>query len=297
MPTHATCAPLDHGCGDGTGQNRPGFGRLGLARTLLRPRRWRRLAQVSRVVREQPTFLWREGNRQLRTGRYHLRSAELIVHVRHNTPDLGGLFEVFVLGNYEPPRPIREALERLARGRPLRVADLGGNIGLFGLRVLRDFPTAEIISFEPDPANAHVLALTVDAAARGDRWQTVTACAGARSGEVPFLTGSYLESQIVAEADPRARLVPKVDVFAHLANVDWAKIDIEGGEWELLSDPRFAQLTTPVLWLEYHPNLCPADSPRRLAIAALTEAGYRIEPFEERAPGLGELWAWRPNAT
>jgi len=271
-------------------------GHFGFGRTLLRPSRWRRLARVSRVVQERRMFLWREINRHLGTGRYHLRDSQLIAHVRHNTPDLGGLLEVFVLRNYEPPAPIHDMLERRSRSRPLRVADLGGNIGLFGLWVLREFPTAEIISFEPDPANAQVLTLTAEANQERERWHLVTACAGTRSGHVPFRARDYLESRIVAEDDARGCLVPTVDVFADLADVDWAKIDIEGGEWELLSDARFAKLPVPVLWIEYHPNLCPAASPRDFAIEALTTAGYRIEPFEERAPGLGELWAWRPDA-
>lgn len=267
-----------------------------MVRTLLRPERWRRLARSSGVVDERAAFLWREVNRQLVTARYHLRRSQLVVHVRHDTPDLAGLFEVFVLGNYELPEPIRAFLDRRARVRPLRVADLGGNIGLFGLRVLRDFPDAEITSFEPDPDNARVLAATIDENRLQDRWRVVTACAGARAGEVPFLTGQYLESQIVAADEERARLLPKVDVFPHFDKVDWAKIDIEGGEWELLSDPRFVGLEVPLIWLEYHPSLCPGNSPREIVTDALTEAGYRIEPFEERAPGLAELWAWRPDA-
>lgn len=273
------------------------FGYFGLMRTLLRPRRWRHLARISRVVRERPRFLWREVNRRVSTGRYHLRDAGGVVHVRHGTPDLGGLFEVFVLGNYEPPAPINELLKRIARSRTLRVADLGGNIGLFGLRVFRDFPSAEIVSYEPDPANAQVLKLTVDASGQRERWRLVTACAGACAGKVPFLAGAYLESQIVAEDDGRARLLAKIDAFADLASADWVKIDIEGGEWELLTDPRFAELAAAVLCLEYHPNRCPAESPRALAMAALQAAGYQVEPFEERAPGVGELWAWRPDST
>jgi FkbM family methyltransferase len=285
----------DRSCGETSEDIKGRFGHFGLARTLLRPRRWRHLVRVSRVVREQPSFLWREANRRVVTGRYHLRDGEHVVYVRHSTPDLGGLFEVFVLGNYEPPAPIHELLERIAGSRTLRVADLGANIGLFGLRVFRDFPSAEVVSYEPDPANARVLELTAHASVQRDRWRLVTACAGACSDNVPFLAGAYLESQIVTEDDGRGRLLPKVDAFADLLSVDWIKIDIEGGEWELLTDPRFAQLTAAVLCLEYHPNRCPAESPRALAVSALTAAGYRIEPFEERAPNLGELWAWRPD--
>ena len=280
---------VDHVPELGRAQRRRGH--FGMARTLLRPRRWRRIVRVSGAVRESPTFLWREVNRRLVTGRYHLRGSDLVVHLRHDTPDLGGLFEVFVQRSHDPPGKI---LAVLRHERPLRVADLGGNIGLFALRVLQRFPNAQLTSFEPDPANARVLALTAAANGVQERWRLVGACAGATPSVVPFLTGQYLESQILAQGDSRGQLLPKIDVFPHLDGVDWLKIDIEGGEWELLADPRFTELTVPVLWLEYHRHLCPCESPRALATEALARAGYQIVPFVERAPGIGELWAWRP---
>lgn len=268
-----------------------------MARTLLRPRRWRRIVRVAGTVREYPIFLWREVNRRLVMGRYHLRGSDLVVHVRHDTPDLGGLFEVFVQRNHDPPGEILAMLARDAHDHPLRVVDLGGNIGLFALRVLQQFPDARMTSFEPDPANARVLALTAAANGAQEQWQLVTACAGATPSLVRFLAGHYLESQILAHDDSRGQLMPKIDIFPYLTGIDWLKIDIEGGEWELLADPRFAQLEVPVLWLEYHRHLCPGQAPRALAAEALTRAGYHIAPFVERAADLGELWAWRPSGT
>lgn len=255
------------------------------------------MVRVARVVRESPKFQWREVNRRIVTGRYHLRGSQLIVHVRHGTPDLGGLVELFVMRIHDLPDPLAELLARHAHGRELRIVDLGGNIGLFALRALQRFPDAEVISFEPDPANAQLLRLTAEANGSFERWQLINACAGSKTAEVQFVAGRYLESRIAGKDDVSATPLPKVDVFPYLERADWVKIDIEGAEWEILADQRFLDLDIPVLRLEYHPHLCPADSPRTLAIKALTDAGYRIEPFQERAPGLGELWAWRPDGT
>ena len=47
---------------------------------------------------------------------------------------------------------------------------------------------------------------------------------------------------------------PRVDVFPYLAAADLVKIDIEGSEWEILADARFAGIAARVLVLEYHPQ-------------------------------------------
>ena len=41
-------------------------------------------------------------------------------------------------------------------------------------------------------------------------------------------------------------------------------MDIEGGEWEILGDPRFEELGLTALALEYHPDQAPGADPRAL---------------------------------
>jgi hypothetical protein len=41
-------------------------------------------------------------------------------------------------------------------GRPIRVLDLGANIGLFGAWALGRFPVESILALKPDPENASV---------------------------------------------------------------------------------------------------------------------------------------------
>ena len=264
-----------------------------MLRTVLRPRRWRSLLAVSAVVRESGTFLWREVRRHGVVAQYHLRDSNLVVHLRHDTPDLGGMIEMFVHKIYEPPAHIAALLEVRNRDRPLRVVDLGGNIGLFPLYVMSLFPDAMLTSVEPDPTNAGLLSLTVNANGKQGQWRLLAACAGASAGWAPFRSGRYLESHVTKDDEPGGHAMPKIDILPQLNNADWVKIDIEGGEWELLSDPRFAHLCVPVISLEYHRHLCPSKSPRALVTQALSSAGYSIVPFRERGDGLGEVWAWR----
>ena len=64
-----------------------------------------------------------------------------------------------------------------------------------------------------------------------------------------------------------------------MAEADLVKIDIEGGEWPILTDPRFAQLPTPALVIEYHPAGCPGPDPQAFirADCSTTPATARSE--------------------
>ena len=87
--------------------------------------------------------------------------------------------------------------------------------------------------------------------------------------------------------DGSGKVVEAVDVFPLLADCDLIKIDIEGAEWEILQDPRFADLRASHVILEYHPRLCPADDPQALAQHILEASGYRITKFRPAATDIG----------
>jgi hypothetical protein len=84
------------------------------------------------------------------------------------------------------------------------------------------------------------------------------------------------------------------DVLDQVAAADLVKIDIEGGEWEILLDPRFAESPPRALVLEYHAAGCPTDDPRAAALDALRGAGMQVQPlWHDAAAGVGMAWAWR----
>jgi FkbM family methyltransferase len=247
---------------------------------------------VARVTDDPETFAARERAGHQIEAEYRLRESGRPVVVRHGTPDIGVLDEVFVRRFYEPPAPVRRVLASLAR--PVRVVDLGANIGLAGAYFLGLLGNAEIVSFEPDRLNLRLLERCVALNADAASWRVVPACAGCADGEAWFLEGAFSSSQVALHAGDRAVRLPVVDVLPALAGADLVKADMEGGEWAVFEDPRFARAGVRVLVAEYHAHLCPGDEPRERLEAHLDAAGYRTHHlFQRPQQQVGMLWAWR----
>jgi FkbM family methyltransferase len=236
-------------------------------------------------VRRLPVFLTRELRPPAEPAAYRLRESDVLVFVRHRTPDVAALGEVFYERQYEPPPTVAALLHGI--GRPLRIADFGANVGFFGVFVMRRYPGAQVTAVEPDPANLRVLRRTM--AANGWTWTIVAAAATTADGQIEFATGDFTTSRI----EPGGELVPAVDAFSLLDRVDLAKVDIEGGEWAILRDPRLPAVAPAAMVLEYHPYMCPAPDPGGFATERLASAGYEVERTLEFEEAHGLLWAWR----
>jgi FkbM family methyltransferase len=241
------------------------------------------------TVRQALRFVLREALRRPGRRAYRLRRNGLTVLIRHRTPDVVTLGEVFHRPDYAFPPEVDALLG--PRGRELAVVDLGANIGLFGLWVLGERPAARILAFEPDPANAAVLRAVVDRNGFTGRWEVEEAAAGASDGVVPFEPGLFSLSRV---AEGGAGRVPMVDVLPRLPGTDLVKMDIEGGEWAILSDPRFPSAAPSAMVLEYHPHLAPpGEAPRTAIERRLRDCGYRLHEIVHRPDGHGMLWACR----
>jgi FkbM family methyltransferase len=230
---------------------------------------------------------------------YRLRRSGATVLIRHDADDPYVLAECFGrLAQYDPPPPVAAALEAAP---PARVVDLGGNIGLFGLLAAERWPKAELVSFEPDPSNSELLDRVIAANDMGSRWRLIRAAAAPAPATLRFAAGRSSRSHAVEGEGPQGETieVEAIDAFPELAGADLIKIDIEGGEWGLLSDPRLPELAARVIVLEYHGAGCPEDDARAAALSLLGGAGYRVETLHERPAsadpreGLGVAWAWR----
>src|SRR3954451_3704212 len=193
------------------------------------------LARIAPNLREPVRFSLRQIARRHGVRSYRLRGSDVRIFVRHSTGDLITLEEVLADRQYEPPPPLAAVFDR--NGQPLEVADLGANIGLFSAWLIQRRPDAHIVAFEPDPANADVL--TACMSANGGRVDVVRAAAAPQAGELRFRAGDLAASRVVEEG---GIAVEAVDVFPYLARADFVKVDVEGGEWALLADPRFADL-------------------------------------------------------
>jgi FkbM family methyltransferase len=230
----------------------------------------------ARAVDQPATFLRRQLAGQT-VGSYRLRNG-MTVSLRHRTGDMAMFTRVFYRRLYEQPESVRRRLRP-----PLRVVDLGANIGLFSAQLGRD---ATVTAVEADDLNADVLERMI--AANGLAWPVVRGYASNSAGTINFIGGKAC----LSKADPSGDPINKVDVFPLFAGADLLKMDIEGGEWEILADPRMADEGPPVVVMEWHSMRCPEPDARKAASEALATAGYT--GFEVGPPGPnGHLWAWR----
>lgn len=220
---------------------------------------------------------------------YRLRENGRTVAIRHAAGAGVILAEVFKKHDYAPSHELEEAL-----GQPKTILDLGGNIGLFGLFAAVRWPEAQIVAFEPDLDNAAVHKMTIAANGLQERWQLIEAAASNRDGQVSFVAGLNAISHVADSTTTEPTIqVPMLDVLPRIGESDLLKMDIEGGEWAILGDPRFAEAPPRAIVLEYHPEGCPGPDPRAEAELALSAAGLRIHPMVDRQDGHGMLWAWR----
>ncbi len=253
------------------------------------------IAHRARMVDRPLRFALREWRRAPEPARYQPRGSAVDVFLRHGTSDLDILDEVFGRRLYRMPPAARAALA--AAGRPPRVLDLGAHIGLFGAWILGALEPEEIVAVEADPANAALLRRTIAAATGPGGWTLLPVIAAAADAELPFVSGGFAESHVpVGEDATRAPLREARDVLPLMAAADLVKIDIEGGEWPLLTDPRFAALEVRALVIEYHPAGCPGPDPRAAVTGLLHAAGYRTQEIDDVPLGAGMLWAWREPA-
>jgi FkbM family methyltransferase len=244
-------------------------------------------------------------------GGYALRGTGLTVHVRHGSRDVEIFNEIFGRGHgsYEPPPAVGAALAALER--PLRIGDLGGNIGLFGVYAFGRWPMAALRSYEPDPANAALLRATIAANGVTERWELAQVAVSNAHTTATFETGMLSESRLAAAGQAGAGTIADagiikgagtievavVDLFAQ-PPVDLLKIDIEGAEWAILSDARLASYPARAIVLEWHSRMCPAREPRQAARALLEGAGYEaIDVDREEISGdtrvNGLMWGLR----
>lgn len=242
----------------------------------------------ARTVRPSWAFVARAATGNHGTHVYRLRENGLRVAMRHGTGDVVTLGEVFHEHDYHPPPELEGRLTDVKR-----IVDLGANVGLFGAFAAARWPEAEILAFEPDPENAQLHAWTIELNGLGERWSLVRAAAGSYNGRVAFVGGEVALSRLAGAEDTHTMEVPIRDVLALVANGDLVKMDMEGGEWAILCDPRFRAAPPRALVLEYHPRFCPEGDPHHAAEAALAAAGLQVRVVWHRADGHGMVWAWR----
>lgn len=267
-------------------------------------RLWLRTIATARHVTDAPRFALNELLLRRRTRRYTLRGSRRDLVVRHPVVDAFVLAEALD-GVYAPPP---EVVAALADDPPATVVELGGHIGTMTLFLLDRFPSSDITVFEAHPDNARILEAAVRANGVRDRVTVRPQAAGTASGRLVLEGSSALahaadQDGDVLDAFPfvRGLLGPSrpvdvevVDALPALVGADLLKIDIEGGEWPILADPRFAGTRARAVVMEYHHMGAPGPNPREEAVRLLRAAGFTVGPMDAAAsPDVGMLWAWR----
>jgi FkbM family methyltransferase len=186
-----------------------------------------------------------------------------------------------------------EVAARMPSAGSIRVLDLGANIGLFALSIYRQLKSADIFCFEPDPSNLKLLSRNIIQNGLGDSIKALPYAAAAQDGEVRFVSDGKHTSHIARDPSETAQLVTQYDIFPLASSCELIKMDIEGGEWEILRDPRFASLPFRAVVLEWHGRKITGTGSGQEARSRLEAAGLdvRIEPGS--SDDLGSLWAWR----
>ena len=210
-----------------------------------------------------------------------LRSGLRIRFRSISTTDYGVAFDIFLRGCYRCPEAISQVTN---------IVDLGANVGYSCLYWCQQYPEAHVTAFEPHPRHVSAIAGHLSANHFADRVEVVEVAAGVAKAEA-FLRDAGSSSTITS--DQTGYAVPVVDVFERLSGpIDILKIDIEGGEYGLLSDERFGSLQARTVVVEWHKT---ADCPdgREWCQDRLRRFGYRTRTGTEDLPLAGLIWGFR----
>lgn len=181
---------------------------------------------------------------------FHMRSNGFNLAVRPK--DWCAFEEVLVRDEYGFVNAILE-------GNPCpRVLDLGANIGLFGVRVLRVRPRAHIFALEPSLATFRVLQANC-AANPGYAWHALRYAAWDSDGTARFNETRYSTGSHVSQAGDA--IVPTITLSRLMRQytgpaLDLVKMDIEGAELAVLARHELLLEHVQHLILEIHPNRC-----------------------------------------
>lgn len=208
----------------------------------------------------------------------HLKNGIRIAMRSLATTDYGVAYDVFHKRCYDSPRVL--AIE------PRVIVDLGANVGYTVLHWLQTWPAARVLAFEPHPTHVHAIRENLTLNGLLSSVDLRPCAAGTYDGTVT-LSDCGSSSSIVGEQN--GITVPMADVYGELPRpVDIIKIDIEGSEYALLDDDRFATVNARAIVIEWH-GIGGFERIRQ----RLIQLGYSVIKTEDGPKDTGLLWAYR----
>jgi len=156
------------------------------------------------------------------------------------------------------------------------IIDCGANIGLLIPYVLKEYPQAEIIAFEPDPAIFEILKMNIASAGGETNTTPIQACLAKEAGEVTFYPdGADGGTMSYSDSTKKPITVQAVCLSDYITKkVDFLKMDIEGAEYEVLTSIVPKLQLVERIFIEYHSF---TSQTQRLdeILAQLNTAGFR----------------------
>jgi FkbM family methyltransferase len=176
-----------------------------------------------------------------------------------------------------------------ARDGVRRIVDRGANVGRSILWWLRHCPHAQSEAWESHSAHVARLRANVRLNAAEARVALHATASGTRPERLA-LREAGMSSAVVASGTTNAFPVEVVDVFGALINrpIDILRMDIEGSEWAILEDQRFASVPARALVVELHAR---AEHTSEHCTELLRSAGYDVRPLHDAADH-GMRWGY-----
>jgi FkbM family methyltransferase len=266
----ATLAPVTQG---------PAFSRgpKGLFRMFLSLKYRALLARFGIFYRRGSTL-------DIRSVRIGGKSVDIILPQSERTVQMFELASLMFLDCYRLSR---------VRGPVSTVLDVGANVGFFALAARRRFPDAKIHCYEPNQELEQ--SLSAHCAAVGAEY--FIAAVGASEGRISLARqGNSLHSVSRETPGGGTKQVAFADAVEQLGTVDLLKLDCEGAEWDIFSDPRPWSKVRHVT-MEYHlwakPALSVEGVRRQLNGLGFSEIAVSPDPNGD----WGFAWARKANGT
>jgi FkbM family methyltransferase len=211
-----------------------------------------------------------------------LKGGEKLCLRRLPSTDSGIAYEVFAQNIYRGPRaPQPDAVKQ--------VVDLGSNTGISVVYWAWRYPAARIDAFEPHPVHLAMLEGHLKTNRIGSRVAVHPVAVGTSAGTAR-LTDEQGSSRI-ENSTTSGFSVPVVDLFKTIGRkrIDLLKIDIEGAEFAIFMDQRFAELDLGSIsfeWHNYPPH--PADADGQI-FSRLERLGWHTARGPESADQRGKV--------
>ena len=189
--------------------------------------------------------------------------------IRHGTSDANVLIQSVFRGAYRAWLP--------ADGAPAWILDLGANIGDSAVWFLARFPSARVLSIEPEPGNYELARRNL--APYGDRVILLRAAIWPSDGHVRVRAvpenpaGS--EVGAVGDTDCAAVSVPTLMARYGISHIDILKCDIEGTEAALFQPPPAWLARVDHICIELHDANCRAAVREAARSRGFSERAYR----------------------